>query len=265
MTSSEILECPTTYITIGQSKIKKLIDTGTNLNIISSSTYEMIKNKPALRPTIIKAYGFHSRIAIPLAGEFLTTIKFKKLRIPAKYLVLNGEATDILGFTTASRLGIIKIDSDQNPNINDFQYQDEASSINNIENEWVHPHISHPELFTGKLGLLKDRFVHLEVENDAKPCQQPAYKVPFGLEEMTKAKLDYLEQNGIISKANGETPTWIHPCQPVPKFDDKGKVTAVRITSNAKQFNKVLVRYKRNMPTIPELTNSLAMVYKTRF
>ena len=259
MTSNEIRDCPMTYITIGQTKIEHLIDTGTNLNIISSTTYDKIKNKPDLHSTITKAYGFHSKTAIPLRGEFLTTIKFKKLKILAKYLVLDGDATDILGYTTASKLGIIRIEADPNPNIHEEQEtQKVANPINIIAKEWVHPHSSHPELFTGKLGLLKGRLVHLEVVKGARPCQQPAYKVPFGLEEMTKAKLDYLEQNGIISKANGETPTWIHPCQPVPKFNDEGKVTAVRITSNAKQFNKVLVRYKRNMPTIPELTNSLA-------
>ena len=84
--------------------------------------------------------------------------------------------------------------------------------------------------------------MHLEVDNTAKLCQQPAYKVTFGLEELTKEKLDYLERNVIISKAKGEKPSWIHPCQPVPKFDDKGKVSSVRIISNANKFNKVLFR-----------------------
>ena len=259
LTSSQILACPTTYITIGQTKIKQLIDTGTNLNIISLETYDTIRNKPALRPTETRAYGFHSKIAIPLMGEFYTLIKFKHTRIKAKYLVLNGEATNILGYSTASSLGIIRIDSDQDPNIGEPEEDMRRNTdINNIDIKWIHPFMSHPELFTGELGYLKGKLVHLEVDTAAKPCQQPAYKVPFGLEELTKQKLDYLEENGIISRANGEKPTWIHPCQPVPKFDDQGKVSSVRITSNAKQFNKVLVRYKRNMPTIPELTNSLA-------
>ena len=258
MTSSEIMACPTTYITIGQSKIKLLIDTGTNLNIISIKTYEGIKNKPALKPTETRAYGFHSKTAIPLMGEFFTIIKFKNQTIQARYLVLNGEATNILGYATAHALGIIKIQSDQNPHIIEKEESETNNIIHRIQKEWIHPFSSPPELFTGNLGLLKGKLVHLEIDNTVKPCQQPAYKVPFGLEELTKEKLDYLEKNGIISKANGERPSWIHPCQPVPKFDDKGKVSSVRITSNAKQFNKVLVRYKRNMPTIPELTNSLA-------
>jgi hypothetical protein len=75
----------------------------------------------------------------------------------------------------------------------------ENDQINTLSSTstWVHPHSSHPELFTGNLGQLKNYRVTLRVDPNAKPCQQPAYKVPFGLLEMTKQKLDYLESNGM--------------------------------------------------------------------
>jgi hypothetical protein len=136
----------------------------------------------------------------------------------------------------------------------------ENDQINTLSSTstWVHPHSSHPELFTGNLGQLKNYRVTLRVDPNAKPCQQPAYKVPFGLLEMTKQKLDYLESNGIISRAKDEKPTWISPCQPVAKLDDKKNVVGIRITCNAKQLNKSLTKEKRDIPSIMELTNSLA-------
>ena len=222
-------------------------NTGTNLNIISASTYEKLKDRPQLLPTKIRAYGFNSKLAIPLKGEFQTTIWFKQRSVATTYLVLDGEADNILGFSAAYALGTIKIDSDEDPTIRSITAK-----------KFVHPHESHPELFTGKLGLLKNKLVHLNVDLTIKPYQQPAYKVPFGLHDLTKEKLDFLESNGIISKANGEKPSWIHPCQPVAKFDEKGQIKGVRITSNAKQFNKALIQHKRHMPTKVELTNDLA-------
>ena len=140
--SNNLLSCPTNYIRIGQTKIKQLIDTGTNLNIISATTYEKLKVRPQLCPTKIKAYGFNSKLAIPLKGEFQTTIWFKQRSVETTCLVLDGEADNILGFSATYALGTIKIDSDEDP------------TIRNITEKFAHPHNSHPELFTGRLGLL---------------------------------------------------------------------------------------------------------------
>ena len=101
MTTQELLDCPRTFIQLGSNKIKHLVDTGTNLNIISASTYNSLSNRPLLRKTLVNAYGFNSHTKIPLKGEFTTTIKFRHKPIKARYLVLDGEATNIIGFTTA--------------------------------------------------------------------------------------------------------------------------------------------------------------------
>ena len=203
-----------------------------------------------------------------MLGEFLTTVSFKDRRVLARYIILNGQADDIIGYRTATQLGIVKVNCDNNPDQDcDFELlnntvhniqQDQINAINLKTSTWIHSFTSHPELFSEKLGLLKNHLVNLQVDSTAKPIQQPAYPVPFGLLEMTKAKLDFLVTNGIISKATDEKPTWISPLHPVAKLDAKNKVLGVRITSNAKQLNKKLVKVKRHIPTITELTNDLA-------
>ena len=252
MSDADRLACPRTYIQIGRKKINHLVDTGTNLNIISSSTYDNMKSRPVLQPTSVSAFGFHSKTAIPLLGEFTCSIKFRHKSITARYLVLDGNAEDIIGFSTATALGIVKIECDNNPEL-----------VNTIgtpppprNNKWC-PRTVYPELFTGKIGNLRDFKISLDIDHSVRPIQQPSYPVEFALYDLCKEKIDSLVEQGILSRINGEHVTWICPMHPVGKFNDKGKLIDVRITCNAKTFNKALIPAKRHIPSVPELTRQL--------
>ena len=123
---------------------------------------------------------------------------------------------------------------------------------------FVDPKISHPRLFRPKLGRHKiDHKINLQVDLTLKPCQQPAYPIPFGLRDLAKKKLDYLVANGVISKHRDEKLAYISPCHAVAIFTDDGTLKDVRITFNAKQLNNALM-VKRSIPSIPELANDLA-------
>ena len=255
LSTTALARCPRSYVKIGDRKVQHLIDTGTNLNILSRSTYFNLNKRPLLRHTSIRAFGFTSKTAIPLLGEFTSNIKFRHRIIPTRYIVLDGEADNILGYTAATLLGIVRISCDENPQ----DIQDDRYTINSVSEFLNHPFKTHPTLFSGKLGTLKNHLVHMKVDPNAIPCQQHAYKVPLGLYDLTKGKLDWLESQGIISKATIEQPLWISPCHPVAKINEVTKeITGVRITSNSKQLNKHLIPQKRYIPSIPELTGQLA-------
>ena len=256
LTAQEHLGCPRSYIQLGNNKIRHLIDSGTDLNIILASTYNSLKTRPLLRESKVKAYGFHSKTHIPLLGEFTTHVKFKHKVIMARYLVLDGVADDIIGFSAATALGIIKIECDNDPNMVNTIKTKRVTFTNNSYC-FKDPTTTHPELFTGKVGCLKNFKVSLDVDPHIKPVQQPAYPVPFALMKLTKAKLDTLEAQGIISKVNGEKLTWISPLHPVAKMNEKNELVDVRVTCNAKQLNKAIIPQKRHIPSIPELTNEL--------
>ncbi|MFY8165100.1 MAG: retropepsin-like aspartic protease [Sediminibacterium sp.] len=188
--------CPRTYVSLGTTKIRHLIDSGTNLNIISASTYFAMKARPLLRDSRVKAFGFNSKTQIPLLGEFTTHVKFRHKSVMATFLVLDGVADDIIGFSTASALGIIKIECDNNPNFVNTIKAKHVTFSENHSSSFKDPTLTHPELFTGKVGCLKNFKVTLEVNPLIKPIQQPAYPVPFALMKLTKAKLDLLEAKG---------------------------------------------------------------------
>ena len=291
LSEAELLACPRTFLSLKGKKYRHLVDTGTNLNIISSSTYGSLDNPPSLKATKVKAFGFHSRTAIPLQGEFTTDVAFLNKSINARYLVLDGHAEDIIGYSTATALGIVLIKCDNNSNsINNvydgnFSFSPSfrikaknfiqqqgiqlkaskkplttsdstqvlaiTSKLNNADDVFQ----AYPTLFSGAVGRLKDFKVTLRVDPSVRPVQQPAYPIEFALWDKTKAKLDKLEESGVISRVNGENVTWVCPLHPVGKFDADKNLIDVRITCNAKTFNKALLPHKRHIPSIPELTH----------
>ena len=91
-------QCPTTSIKIYGNGVPFIIDTGTNLNIISNSTYNQLKRKPKLRQSIINAYGFNAKSPIPILGEFDMTMKGQNRQVKTRFLVLDGNADNLLGF-----------------------------------------------------------------------------------------------------------------------------------------------------------------------
>ncbi len=61
--------CPKIDLSVNGSKIKHIIDTGTNLNIIiPRDTYKSMKIKPSLNETHIRA-GFNATEPVPILGD----------------------------------------------------------------------------------------------------------------------------------------------------------------------------------------------------
>ena len=246
------LSCPRMHISINGKRIRHLIDTGTNLNIVSIATFESIHPRPRLFETNTRAFAFNASTQLPIIGAFKAKVSHHSISSDATYLVLNGNAESILGFDTSTKLDLVSI--------NDFG---DICSIFDIKNErlplkptntWVDPRLSHPTLFTGLPGRLNFMEVNLETDPSFKPVQQPSYPVPYHLQELTLKKLNFLEDQGIIRKHNSnDRITWVSPMHPVPKLDGQKNVLDVRITVNNKQLNKAIVKFKRHIPSLPEL------------
>jgi hypothetical protein len=257
MTQMESAACPRTYITIGNTRVKHLVDSGTQLNIISQKTYAKLIDQPSLKTTNVQAFAFNSKTRVPLLGEFFSEIKHKQRAIFFRYLVLNGEAEDIIGFRTAKALGIIQVNLDTSPRTQEITLSPRINIINTMDQKkYFDPLASHPKLFTGRIGSLKDFELNLTTDPNIRPIQQPAYPIPFALHDLTEAKLSKLVEAGIISRYHGPI-TWLSPIHPVPKINTAGEIIGVRITVNNRQLNKSLIAQKRHIPSITELSYAL--------
>ena len=86
-----------------------ILDTGTNINIISKTTFFKMTTRPKLNQSFTSAYSFNSNNRIPILGEFKATLRCNYKRVRAKFLVLDGHADNLLGYETAVKLGLIEI------------------------------------------------------------------------------------------------------------------------------------------------------------
>ena len=86
-------------------------------------------------------------------------------------MVLKSDASNILGYAAALALGIVKMDLDN------CKFKNTINAISELES----PLITHPSLFTGRIGKLEGYQAHLEIDPTIFPCQQSAYPVPFAL------------------------------------------------------------------------------------
>jgi hypothetical protein len=249
-----------------------IIDSGTNLNIISSSVYSRLKRKPKIKYSEVNAYGFNAMSPIPILGEFHTTLKANGTKMVMRFLVLDGNADNLLGFYAAERLGLMEIKEayithceEEQPklifDINTATHRIRQAKVESIRSIWD-PKGKYPALFEDRIGLMKGVEITIEVDPNIKPVQIPPYPVPIHLQELTKAKLDKMEQDGVIERVNGPL-SWVSPLHVVPKHDPANKkLIGVRITSNNKALNKAILHQKRYMPSIRDLTYALTGMKK---
>ena len=76
-------KCPRINLQLNGARVSYIIDTGTNLNIISKSTLNTLNPTLNLKSTHIKAYGFNADLPVPILGEFNIKIKYHQ------YMMMN--------------------------------------------------------------------------------------------------------------------------------------------------------------------------------
>ena len=104
--SRSFMSCPRAKIKIGQCWIDHLIDTGTNLNILSRDTYDKLIPKPLLTPSKIRVFAFNATHQLHLLGAFGSNIFHHGKSILVKYLVLDGQSEkDHFGLLDSHKFG----------------------------------------------------------------------------------------------------------------------------------------------------------------
>jgi hypothetical protein len=222
---------PQLELKLGNNTITMVIDTGAAVNMIDDATFQNLSEQPELEICNRQYYAYGEDKAIKIVGQFVCEISYRSKTIKAAFLVANDGHQNLLSYRTSVQLGIVNI-------------------INKIEeSQIVGLYKKYPNIFSGKLGKLKDEVFEIITDPSIKPTQQKLRKVPRQLQEEVTKELVEMEKEGIIERVRWPT-SWVSNIVAVPK---SGTPLKVRITCDMRGLNKAIKRIKYPITTIDDV------------
>ena len=107
-----------------------------------------------------------------------------------QFYIVNSESSPILGLSMCDNLGLI------------------TRGVKSIEAVTTESINSTYKDVCNELGCFEEPY-HIVVEQDIVPVKEPPRRVPFGLQDRLKLKLDLMEKHKVIQKLNKPT-DWVH-------------------------------------------------------
>lgn len=148
------------------------------------------------------------------------------------FYVVKGGHGALLGYPTASDLGLVKI-------------------IKQISTQ--SPERKYHEVFKDEIGKYKGGQVRLHIDNNVKPVAQRSRRTPFHLRPKVDKEIHKLLDQNIIEKV-GNTPTpWVSPIVTPPKKNPD----EIRLCIDMREDNKAIARERHLLPTVEELIHDL--------
>lgn len=219
------------------SPIEFLIDSGADVNVIGGHDWNQllrdsrdglitISEVKLAKSSILRAYATDQPMEIKYAFEAkLKVMGTNKPPILAEFLVVPHGHRSLLGRTTSSDLGLLKV----GVSINSFEKSQEVA---------VFP----------KMPGVKVRF---SIDKTVPPEKNAYYNVPAAYREAAKLRLQEMEERGIIEKVTS-APGWISGMSAVSKGKDD-----FRLVVNMRAPNKAIKREYFRLPLIHEMKAKL--------
>ena len=78
------------------------VDTGAEVNVLNQSIFNRISNNSMLRKSSIKLRAYNGS-SIPVNGEIVLPVEFKKVKINAKFIIVHGDHVPVIGLILAEK------------------------------------------------------------------------------------------------------------------------------------------------------------------
>ena len=211
--------------------------TGASVDIVDEATFIKINHSKnvQLQPPTKRLFAYGSKSQLSVLGKFETTVGFKSNQVTSTIHVLPGDSGSLLGYKTATSLGVIDL------HVNKV-------AVETPEHERLIA--QYPNLFKG-IGNLKGVEVKLHIDKEVPPVAQQARRIPFHFRKQVEKELDHLESLGIIEDVEGPTP-WVSPLVIIPK-----KNGDVRLCIDTRMANRAIRRERHPTPTTDDLIHTL--------
>ena len=230
---------PIFQVTIMNTPIRIMADSGATVNILSKKDFDGFKSKPQLAETSAKVYPYMSDKPLTLCGKFRATVTSGSCSSVETFYVAKGSSSSILSWTTSQTLNLIKAVSTVEPPVN--LPPDAPDFLKEFPN------------LTSGMGKYKGEPARIHVDESVKPLAQPHRRVPFHVRKQVEEKLKQLENDDIIERVEGPTP-WVSPIVVVPK---PNKPNEIRICVDMRSLNKAIIRERHIIPTIDDVVSDL--------
>lgn len=272
--------CPTINVRLGkyENEVNFGIDTQASLNAVSYEAYSKMKNPPVLRESKLKAWSYDGKKPIESPGMFLSQISANGRINYAQFFVYYGIKTNLLCWDTCVELGICQ----ENLGMNQLNAVDIHSALLNRQrtserkrdvkakkeaDQMKEPTLTpeqqkykenivgrFPNVFSGKVGCLKDYELELHIDKTIKPKVAAKRPQPFHLKEAIEKELRSMLEDDIIEFATGPT-TWVSELVKVPKAS--GNPLEFRLVMDGREPNEAIMRERHNCESLENLAAEL--------
>ena len=214
---------------LGASVVMKL-DSGADVNVLPWRVVSQAGKKLQIstKKEKVTSYSGHT---LPVRGS--TQLRVRVRDQPAQmatFHIIDGTHEPVLGRTTCSQLGLLKrvVPSETSDTVNMVSREGTPPSATEIVQKFS-------DLFDGKLGKLKHRY-HIPMKKHIEPARHSPSRVPLGMKQKVKNKLDEMVKKEIIRKVSEPT-DWVNRMVVVTKADGD-----LRICLDARDLNRCMQR-----------------------
>lgn len=182
---------PTVILSMCQTEVKFYLDTGAEVNVMDEKHYKKLVIRPKLQRCNKALYGYSNHEPVPIStiGEFNTRVLYGQHYHSITFVVTSGNGGNLLSYESAVKLGVM---SRIKTVTNNKQYE-----------KWMQ---KYPNLFIGKVGLLKNFEAKLHIDPSVHPRREKLRHIPFHLRDQVALEIkDMLEQD-LIEPVVGPTP-----------------------------------------------------------
>ncbi|CAF1043728.1 unnamed protein product [Brachionus calyciflorus] len=230
---------PELEFVLNDEKIKLKIDTLASINVIDEKTFKQFLNKPTLTKVVKQSYAYGSKEPIQTIGKFSAKLKILNKEIDAEFVVTKGDSGSLIGFPSCSKLGVDPVAQIVN-----------SIQTNNVESDFKDFYKSkYPNVFSDKIGKLKDFQLTLHIDKSIKPTQAKPRNIPFHLREAVEKQLKIKIENEIIEKVENEPTSWLSETVRIPKKDSQ----EIRLCIDTTAVNAAILSEKYQMPNIEDI------------
>lgn len=231
----------TMMLEIGGIKMKGIVDSGADVNVMDKSKWEYLKSQKVTcssRLTDKELYAYGSDKALSVLGSFPASVSAGEKAVEEEFYVVKETGPPLLSKTLCVELGVLNI------SIPDSAQIHKVTDMKDLKQTYL-------ECFTGT-GKLKDFQLHVPIDKTVKPVVQSARRIPYCIRDKLEKKrnelVDYID---IIEKVKGPSNS-VSPVVVVPKPNND-----IRLCVDMREPNCAMQRERFQIPTVDEILQDL--------